>query len=38
MKRPPAEKPLELKVVLLSSPLRWGIMWTVDGLEPGVVF
>jgi len=37
VKRPGEEKPLELTVELLGSPLRWGIMWRVDDAEPGAV-
>jgi len=35
--RPGTEKPLDVKVALLGSPLRWGILWRVDDAEPGVV-
>ena len=35
--RPEAAKPLQLKLELPGSPLRWGITWRVDDAEPGVV-
>ena len=35
--RPGTEKPLDVKVALLGSPLRWGILWRVDDAEPGTV-
>ena len=35
--RPGEEKPLELSVDLLGTPLRWGIMWRVDDAEPAAV-
>ncbi len=37
LRRPAAAKPLQLKLELPGSPLRWGIAWRVDDAEPGVV-
>jgi C-terminal processing protease CtpA/Prc len=37
LRRPGAAKPLQLKLELPGSPLRWGIAWRVDDAEPGVV-
>jgi hypothetical protein len=37
LRRPGAEKPVQLKLELPGNPLRWGIGWRVDDAEPGVV-
>jgi hypothetical protein len=37
VKRSGEKKPLDLKVTLDGSPLRWGIMWRVDDAEPGAL-
>jgi hypothetical protein len=37
VKRPGEEKKLDVKVALLGSPLRWGIVWNTDDAEPGAV-
>lgn len=37
VQRPGEAKPLELRVQLSGSPLRWGILWRVDEAEPGAM-
>jgi hypothetical protein len=37
LRRPGEAKPVELKIELSGSPLRWGMAWRVDDAEPGVV-
>jgi membrane-associated protease RseP (regulator of RpoE activity) len=37
IKRSDEPKPVELKVELPGSPLRWGFVWRVDDVEPGAI-